>query len=110
VKVLRGHHIRWSLLVIVDLDGEASQIPGSLQAAAVCSSEPVLAGVFPMQQQGFSCGSTASHAAARLHWVSYCPGCGAVFIMQGITAYMEPGVLTALMGGTGAGKTTLMDV
>lgn len=29
---------------------------------------------------------------------------------QGITAHFRPGVLTALMGGTGAGKTTLMDV
>jgi ABC-type multidrug transport system ATPase subunit len=26
------------------------------------------------------------------------------------TGYAEPGVLTALMGGSGAGKTTLMDV
>ena len=30
--------------------------------------------------------------------------------MQGLTLTCEPGVLTALMGGSGAGKTTLMDV
>jgi len=29
---------------------------------------------------------------------------------QGLTVTCEPGVLTALMGGSGAGKTTLMDV
>ena len=29
---------------------------------------------------------------------------------QGRAGYAEPGVLTALMGGSGAGKTTLMDV
>ena len=29
---------------------------------------------------------------------------------QGLTLTCEPGVLTALMGGSGAGKTTLMDV
>ena len=28
---------------------------------------------------------------------------------QGITGWAEPGQLTALMGGSGAGKTTLMD-
>ncbi len=31
-------------------------------------------------------------------------------LLQGVTGYSEPGVLTALMGGSGAGKTTLMDV
>jgi predicted ABC-type transport system involved in lysophospholipase L1 biosynthesis ATPase subunit len=31
-------------------------------------------------------------------------------LLKGITGYAEPGVLTALMGGSGAGKTTLMDV
>ena len=31
-------------------------------------------------------------------------------LLQGLTGYAEPGVLTALMGGSGAGKTTLMDV
>ncbi|GMH32356.1 hypothetical protein BSKO_00190 [Bryopsis sp. KO-2023] len=31
-------------------------------------------------------------------------------LLQGITGHACPGVLTALMGGTGAGKTTLMDV
>ena len=30
--------------------------------------------------------------------------------MQGITGAFRPGVLTALMGASGAGKTTLMDV
>lgn len=34
-------------------------------------------------------------------------GCGGV---QGITGAFRPGVLTALMGASGAGKTTLMDV
>ena len=29
--------------------------------------------------------------------------------MQGINMYAQPGSLTALMGGSGAGKTTLMD-
>jgi ABC-type multidrug transport system ATPase subunit len=31
-------------------------------------------------------------------------------LLKGITAFAEPGVLMALMGGSGAGKTTLMDV
>lgn len=31
-------------------------------------------------------------------------------LLKGITGYAEPGVLMALMGGSGAGKTTLMDV
>ena len=30
--------------------------------------------------------------------------------VQGITGAFRPGVLTALMGASGAGKTTLMDV
>ena len=30
-------------------------------------------------------------------------------LLQGITGWAEPGKLTALMGGSGAGKTTLMD-
>lgn len=30
--------------------------------------------------------------------------------MQGITGSFRPGVLTALIGASGAGKTTLMDV
>jgi ABC-type multidrug transport system ATPase subunit len=30
--------------------------------------------------------------------------------LQGLTLTSRPGVLTALMGGSGAGKTTLMDV
>jgi hypothetical protein len=30
-------------------------------------------------------------------------------LLNGITGYSEPGVLMALMGGSGAGKTTLMD-
>ena len=29
-------------------------------------------------------------------------------LLKGITGYAEPGKLTALMGGSGAGKTTLM--
>ena len=33
-----------------------------------------------------------------------------VFVWQGITGAFRPGVLTALMGASGAGKTTLMDV
>mmetsp|Transcript_17709 Transcript_17709/g.49550 ORF Transcript_17709/g.49550 Transcript_17709/m.49550 type:complete len:1558 (-) Transcript_17709:317-4990(-) len=31
-------------------------------------------------------------------------------LLKGITGYAQPGTLTALMGGSGAGKTTLMDV
>lgn len=31
-------------------------------------------------------------------------------VRQGITGAFRPGVLTALMGASGAGKTTLMDV
>ena len=31
-------------------------------------------------------------------------------LLKGITGFACPGVLTALMGGSGAGKTTLMDV
>ena len=31
-------------------------------------------------------------------------------VLQGITGAFRPGVLTALMGASGAGKTTLMDV
>jgi len=31
-------------------------------------------------------------------------------LLQGITAHFEPGTMTALMGASGAGKTTLMDV
>ncbi|KAG1655082.1 hypothetical protein FOA52_010286 [Chlamydomonas sp. UWO 241] len=31
-------------------------------------------------------------------------------LLDGVTGYIKPGVLTALMGGSGAGKTTLMDV
>ncbi|KAG2487630.1 hypothetical protein HYH03_013769 [Edaphochlamys debaryana] len=31
-------------------------------------------------------------------------------LLKGITGYSEPGSMTALMGGSGAGKTTLMDV
>lgn len=31
-------------------------------------------------------------------------------LLKGITGFSCPGVLTALMGGSGAGKTTLMDV
>jgi ABC-type multidrug transport system ATPase subunit len=31
-------------------------------------------------------------------------------LLKGLTGYAEPGILTALMGGSGAGKTTLMDV
>lgn len=31
-------------------------------------------------------------------------------LYQGITGAFRPGVLTALMGASGAGKTTLMDV
>jgi ABC-type multidrug transport system ATPase subunit len=30
-------------------------------------------------------------------------------LLTDITGYAEPGVLMALMGGSGAGKTTLMD-
>ncbi len=30
-------------------------------------------------------------------------------LLKGITGFAEPGSLTALMGGSGAGKTTLMD-
>lgn len=42
-------------------------------------------------------------------------GAGAVLkkqlqLLDGVTGYSEPGVLMALMGGSGAGKTTLMDV
>ena len=29
-------------------------------------------------------------------------------LLKNLTGYAEPGVLTALMGGSGAGKTTLM--
>lgn len=35
---------------------------------------------------------------------------GKLQLLQGIDFYAEPGKLTALMGGSGAGKTTLMDV
>ncbi|CAD7702122.1 unnamed protein product [Ostreobium quekettii] len=35
---------------------------------------------------------------------------GKLQLLQGITGYARPGSLDALMGGTGAGKTTLMDV
>jgi ABC-type multidrug transport system ATPase subunit len=31
-------------------------------------------------------------------------------LLKGITGYSRPGTLTALMGGSGAGKTTFMDV
>lgn len=31
-------------------------------------------------------------------------------LLKGITGYALPGSLTALMGGSGAGKTTFMDV
>ncbi len=31
-------------------------------------------------------------------------------LLKGITGFAQPGVLMALMGGSGAGKTTLMDV
>ena len=34
----------------------------------------------------------------------------ALLCMQGITGSFRPGVLTALIGASGAGKTTLMDV
>jgi ABC-type multidrug transport system ATPase subunit len=33
-----------------------------------------------------------------------------VDLLRGISGYFEPGTMTALMGNTGAGKTTLMDV
>lgn len=35
---------------------------------------------------------------------------GKLQLLHGIDFYAEPGILTALMGGSGAGKTTLMDV
>lgn len=35
---------------------------------------------------------------------------GKLRLLDNITGYACPGVLTALMGGSGAGKTTLMDV
>lgn len=35
---------------------------------------------------------------------------GKIQLLDNITGYACPGVLTALMGGSGAGKTTLMDV
>ncbi len=35
---------------------------------------------------------------------------GALQLLKGISFHAEPGKLTALMGGSGAGKTTLMDV
>ena len=31
-------------------------------------------------------------------------------LLKGITGHAQPGTLTALMGGSGAGKTTFMDV
>lgn len=31
-------------------------------------------------------------------------------LLKGVSGYARPGQLTALMGGSGAGKTTLMDV
>jgi ABC-type uncharacterized transport system YnjBCD ATPase subunit len=33
-----------------------------------------------------------------------------LILLNGVTGYAQPGVLTALMGASGAGKTTLMDV
>lgn len=35
---------------------------------------------------------------------------GMLELLKGIAMYAQPRVLTALMGGSGAGKTTLMDV
>jgi hypothetical protein len=35
---------------------------------------------------------------------------GKLELLKGVSFHAEPGVLTALMGGSGAGKTTLMDV
>ncbi len=41
---------------------------------------------------------------------SLCIALVCLSVRQGITGAFRPGVLTALMGASGAGKTTLMDV
>jgi ABC-type multidrug transport system ATPase subunit len=38
------------------------------------------------------------------------PHAGRLLLLKGISGAFRPGVLTALMGSSGAGKTTLMDV
>lgn len=38
------------------------------------------------------------------------PHAGSLLLLKGISGAFQPGVLTSLMGASGAGKTTLMDV
>ena len=52
------------------------------------------------------CGCTLLPQALQLLSLLAADAC----VWQGITGAFRPGVLTALMGASGAGKTTLMDV
>lgn len=51
-------------------------------------------------------------AAAGSGYLSTCMRVSpeSALLLQGLSVYAEPGSLTALMGGSGAGKTTFMDV
>ncbi|KAG2425082.1 hypothetical protein HXX76_013991 [Chlamydomonas incerta] len=77
----------------------AAGSPSGAQAVPSAASKPssASAGGAPVNAAGQP-GSLPLEARERLQ------------LLSGITGFNEPGVLLALMGGSGAGKTTLMDV
>lgn len=99
----------------------AKKTPATTIAPAAAPSNPAAADIPPVtQQQQQQQSSAAASAHDSVVVVEVQAGAAAVNepaevpeeleLLKGVNAFAEPGQLLALMGGSGAGKTTLMDV